>query len=49
MIGQEFDSQRIQSRTNRRDLRQYFHTVTPFIGHPLDAGDLSCDPVEPRF
>ena len=49
MVRQQFHPQRIQGRTNGRNLGQDVHTIAIFFGHALNTGDLARNPVEPRI
>ena len=45
MTRKNFDSERIERRSNSRDLIQDFNTVSILFNHALNAGDLAGDPI----
>lgn len=47
MIGQKLNPERIESRTNSRDLVQNIDAVTLLLDHSLDAGDLARYALDP--
>lgn len=47
MVCQELHAQRIQGRTNGRNLGQNVHAIAILFGHALNAGDLASNPVKP--
>ncbi len=48
MVRKQIDAELVKRRAHGRDLRENINTVTIFLNHFLNAGDLARNAIQPR-